>query len=281
MEVSHQLLCGRVNIKRVGSASKPMESLSESSLQSLSTAVGMEGTGKVFATPRFYNLIIATLATSIRSFTNVRFHGLDRIPSRGPVIVLCNHISNLDPIFMTQAARRPIHFLSKKENFVNPLKRFVMTSTGQIETYRQTGAIDALARAVDVLDAGLPLGIFPEGTRSRNTEPPFLQKGRTGAARLAARFPHVPVVPMVMIGTREMMEPGKKSIRLWKRVEVNVDEPITFGQWACNPLGGGISDDEVSRIVSLDEEMRREEMSGLFRRFTDQMIETMRQMGAP
>ena len=258
-----------------------MEPLSESSLQSLSTAVEIEGTGREFATPRFYNLIIATLATSIRSFTDVRFHGLSRIPRRGPAIVLCNHISNLDPIFMTQAARRPIHFLSKKENFVNPLKRFIMTSTGQIETYRQTGAVDGLARAVDVLDAGLPLGIFPEGTRSRNAEPPFLQRGKTGAARLAARFPHVPVVPMVMIGTREMMEPRKKTIRPWKRVEVNVDEPINFGQWACEPQGGGMSDDEVARVVNLDEERRREEMSKLYRRFTNQLIETMRQMGAP
>ena len=255
--------------------------LSEPYLQSLSASVGMEGTGREFSTPLFYNLVIATLATSIRSFTDVRFHGLARIPRRGPAIVLCNHISNLDPIFMTQAARRPIHFLSKKENFVNPLKRFVMTSTGQIETYRQTGAVDALARAVDVLDAGLPLGIFPEGTRSRNPRPPYLQRGKTGAARLAARFPHVPVVPMVIIGTREMMEPGKMGIWPWKKVEVNIDEPITFGQWARDPEGGGLSDEEVTRIAGLEDEVRREEMSGLYRKFTDQLIETMRLMGAP
>ena len=258
-----------------------MEALSESSLQSLSGAVGMEGTERNFSTPRFYNFLIAVLATSIRSFTDVRFHGLARIPRRGPAIVLCNHISNLDGIFVTQAARRPIHFLSKKENFVNPLKRFVMTSTGQIETYRQTGAVDALARAVDALDAGVPLGIFPEGTRSRNPESPFLQRGKTGAARLAARFPHVPVVPMVIIGTREMMEPGKMGIWPWKRVEVNIDEPLTFAQWASDPMGGGLSDEEVARIAGLEDEGRREEMGGLYRRFTDQLIETMRQMGAP
>ncbi|MCS5530203.1 MAG: hypothetical protein NZ732_05670, partial [Candidatus Poseidoniales archaeon] len=70
-----------------------MEALSESSLQSLSGAVGMEGTGRDFSTPKFYNFLIAVLATSIRSFTDVRFHGLARIPRRGPAIVLCNHIS--------------------------------------------------------------------------------------------------------------------------------------------------------------------------------------------
>ena len=63
-------------------AHQPMEALSESSLQSLSGAVGMEGTGRDFSTPKFYNFLIAVLATSIRSFTDVRFHGLAIIPRR-------------------------------------------------------------------------------------------------------------------------------------------------------------------------------------------------------
>ena len=253
-----------------------MSGLSQESLDSLSTAVSLEGTGAPFRSPTLYQLVIALLATSIRSFTDVRFRGLSRIPRKGPVIVVSNHISNLDPIFMVQAARRPIHFLSKKENFEKPLKRFVMTSTGQIETYRQTGARDALARAVDVLDAGLALGIFPEGTRSRRQQPPYLQEGKTGIARLAARFPDVPVVTMVMIGTQNMMRPGSKIIRLWKRVEVKIDEPITFAQWAASQQGGGLTDGDMDRLSE-----SKEEMGELYRRFTDQLMETMRLMGAP
>jgi len=177
---------------------------------------------------------------------------------------------------MVQAARRPIHFLSKKENFEKPLKRFVMTSTGQIETYRQTGARDALSRAVDVLDAGLALGIYPEGTRSRRREPPYLQEGKTGIARLAARFPNVPIVTMVMDGTQNMMKPGSKMIRPWKRIEVKIDEPISFAQWATSELGGGLSDGDMIGLCESEEEMGK-----LYRRFTDQLIETMRLMGAP
>ena len=90
-----------------------MSALSTESLVSISTAVKMEGTGAPFRSPAVYQFVIAVLATSIRSFTDVRFHGLSRIPRYGPVIVVSNHISNLDPIFMVQAARRPIHFLSK------------------------------------------------------------------------------------------------------------------------------------------------------------------------
>lgn len=253
-----------------------MSELSAESLDSLSAAVNLEGTGKEFRSPALYQLVIAVLATSIRSLTDVRFHGLSRIPRNGPVIVVSNHISNLDPIFMVQAARRPIHFLSKKENFEKPLKRFVMTSTGQIETYRQTGARDALSRAVDVLDAGLALGIYPEGTRSRRREPPYLQEGKTGIARLAARFPNVPIVTMVMDGTQNMMKPGNKMIRPWKRIEVKIDEPISFAQWATSEQGGGLSDGDVMSLCESEEEMGK-----LYRRFTDQLIETMRLMGAP
>ncbi len=271
----HKLLLpsNTINILETG---HNVSELSPESLDSLSAAVNLEGTGEQFRSPPLYQLVIAALATSIRSFTDVRFHGLSRIPRKGPVIVVSNHISNLDPIFMVQAARRPIHFLSKKENFESPIKRFVMTSTGQIETYRQTGARDALARAVDVLNVGLALGIYPEGTRSRRREPPYLQEGKTGIARLAARFPNVPVVTMVMIGTQNMMSPGSKIIRPWKRVEVKIDEPITFAQWAASEQGGGLSDGDMERLSESEEEM-----GALYRRFTDQLIETMRLMGAP
>ena len=57
-----------------------------------------------------------------------------------------------------------------------------------IETIRSEGGKDALSRAHDVLTSGFALGIFPEGTRSRNERAPFLQKGKTGVARLAASF---------------------------------------------------------------------------------------------
>ena len=58
--------------------------------------------------------------------------------------------------------------------------------------------------------------------------PPFLQKGKTGIARLAARFPHASVVPICIRGARKFMEPGKARIRLFTPIEVEFGEPITF-----------------------------------------------------
>ena len=81
---------------------------------------------------------------------------------------------------------------------------------------------------------------------------------------------------MVMVGTQNMMSPGSKMIRLWERVEVRIDEPINFAQWAASEQGGGLSDGDIGRLSDSEDEM-----SSMYRRFTDQLIETMRQMGAP
>jgi 1-acyl-sn-glycerol-3-phosphate acyltransferase len=258
-----------------------MEKLSGSSLETISGSVGLEGTGESFKTPILYKFCEAFVPVLLRSVTNVHFRGLENIPREGAAIFSGNHLSNLDPFIKIIAAQRPIHYLAKEAHFQRQPHRFVMVSTGQIETFRETGAKDALARAVDVLGSGGCLGIFPEGTRSRKPNPPFLQDGKTGVARLAARFPNIPVVPLTIIGSRNCMPPGSKLPRPWKRVEVIVDVPITFADWAAHSDGGGLSDDNVASIAGLSYEARDAAMRKLYRGFTDQIIGTMRQRGAP
>jgi 1-acyl-sn-glycerol-3-phosphate acyltransferase len=258
-----------------------MGKLSQTSLDAISRSVELEGTGEPFKTPILYKFCEAFVPVLLRSVTNVHFRGLEKIPREGAAIFSGNHLSNLDPFIKIIAAQRPIHYLAKEAHFQRQPHRFVMISTGQIETFRETGAKDALARAVDVLGSGGCLGVFPEGTRSRRTEPPFLQEGKTGVARLAAKFPHIPVIPMTIIGSRDFMPPGAKFPSLWKRVEVIVDDPITFGDWAAHTDGGGINDDDVASMVGLSDEVRNDAMRRLYRSFTDQIIETMRARGAP
>ena len=157
-----------------------------------------------------------------------------------------------------------------------------MISTGQIETFREHGGRDALARAVDVIQSGRCLGIFPEGTRSRRETPPLLQPAKTGFARLAARFPNVPVVPVTMsIGARDFMPPGSKFPKPWKRIELIVDDPITFADWAQHPEGGGIDDNWVEEMADQGVSQRQDSMRSLYRKFADQFIGTQKMRGAP
>ena len=258
-----------------------MGSLSESSLETISSLVGIEGTDELFSTPMIYRFLEGFVPTLLRTVTNVYYKGLHKIPREGPAIFSANHVSNLDPFIKIISAQRPIHFLAKEGHFQKQPHRFVMISTGQIETFRETGGKDALARAVDVLDSDGCLGVFPEGTRSRKVESPYLQRGKTGVARLAAKFPHIPVVPIALMGSREFMPPGSIFPRLWKRVDVVIDDPITFAEWASHADGGRLSNEKVDSIMKMDKEVRDEEMRKIYRCFTDQLIETLRVRGAP
>ena len=143
-----------------------------------------------------------------------------------------NHLSHVDPIAVIAAARRTTHYLAKDGHFSNPMTRFVMRATGQIETHREAGGSDAVASAASILNNGKALGIFPEGTRSKRKEAPFLLPGKTGVARLAAAYPHAVVVPIALVGTRDIMQPQHhKWPRLYRRFDVNAGEGVAWLQW--------------------------------------------------
>jgi len=255
--------------------------LSDSSLTSISELVNLSGTGKVFSTPWIYNLLLFILPAPFRALTNIHYHGLEKIPKKESMIFVANHTSHVDPFVKIIAARRPVHYLAKQEHFESQATKLLMKSTGQIETTRENGAKDALSRAVDVLDSGAAIGIFPEGTRSRNEKAPYLQKGKTGVARLAARFPNSPIVPLSINGARGFMKPGSLIIRPWKRIDIYIGTPITFAEWAVSPLGGNLNDEKIKKLLLEDEQVRINEMRRIFRKLTDQIIETLRLNGAP
>jgi 1-acyl-sn-glycerol-3-phosphate acyltransferase len=104
------------------------------------------------------------------------------------------------------------------------------TSLGHVPVERADtrAAASVIDVGVDVLRQGNALGIFPEGTRSPDGR---THKFRTGVARLALRS-GAPVIPVGLIGTREVQPPGE---RRWHRahVEVHFGEPVSFGHRAA------------------------------------------------
>ena len=260
---------------------KTMESGLEEKLKEFSELIKIEDTGEDFKTPIFYKFLVKYIRIIGRSLTRVNYTGIEKVPKKGPVIVIGNHISNIDPIVKIMGIGRPVHYLAKEGHFTKEPNRTIMRATGQIETFRDTGARDALARAADVLNSGLCLGLFPEGTRSRNSEAPFLQKGKTGVARLSASFPDVPVLPMALIGTREVMKPGDNAIRFWKKINVNIDDPITFNQWLLNKSGGNMDNNKIKEMIKLNHADREVEMKKIYRKFTDQVMKNLEDLGAP
>jgi len=255
--------------------------LSNGSLNSISELVGLSGSGNKFSTPWMYKFLLFTLPAPFRIITNIHYHGLERIPKKNPVIFVANHTSHVDPFVKIIAANRPVHYLAKQEHFKSPATKLLMESTGQIETVREEGAGRALSKAIDVLNSGTSLGIFPEGTRSRKNEAPFLQKGKTGVARLAASFPETPIITMSIVGARDFMRPGSLIIKPWKRIDVFINKPITFAEWLDDPDGGNLNNEDVAKLLLKDDNQKIDEMKKIFRKFTDQIIEILRINGAP
>ncbi len=222
------------------------------------------------------------LSPLLRPLLRWRIHGAENIPRRGATILAANHLSHVDPIAVIAAARRTTHYLAKDGHFSNPLTSFVMRATGQIETHREAGASDALASAANILNHGCALGIFPEGTRSKRTEAPFLLPGKTGVARLAAAHPKAVVVPLALVGTREVMQPQHdKFPRLWRRFDVNAARGVTWIEWLASEGGGNRTASSLRELAASDEHKIRAELSGLYRRFTDQLMGTLAASGAP
>ena len=225
-----------------------------------------------------YGFMRWTLAPLFRMILRVKIRGIGNVPKSGPTILAANHLSHVDPLVVILASRRRTHYLAKDGHFRNFALRSFMRATGQIETNRETGGAEALSSAAVVLHARRALGIFPEGTRSKRTEAPFLLPGKTGIARLAASYPDVPVVPIGLTGTREFMTPSKHKLpRLWKKVGISYGKPVTWWEW----LEKNSSASELQVLADKEDHEVKAALSSMYRQFTDEFMDRIKGQGAP
>jgi 1-acyl-sn-glycerol-3-phosphate acyltransferase len=161
----------------------------------------------------------------------LRYRHMDRLPLDGPMIIVVNHVSHVDPFlvakFVLDAARTP-RFLAKESIFEVPAVGPAMRAMGHIPVKRgTTDARQSLAAAVACLDAGGVIVLHPEGTVTRDPQW-WPMAGKTGAARLASLVPDVPVIPIVQWGVQEQVNLYQKRFKLIPRPRhvMSVGEPI-------------------------------------------------------
>src|SRR3954452_1266993 len=181
-----------------------------------------------------YQTLEQTLAPALSAVYRPLVTGVEHVPATGPVIFAANHQSFADEFFVPLAARRQVFFFAKAEYFTTPgIRGKAMAAffhgMGQVPVERADtrSAAAVIDIGMEVLDDGRALGIFPEGTRSPDGR---LYKFRTGVARIAIRS-GAPVVPVGLVGTREVQPPGS---RRWHRAPVGVHfgAPLHFGDRA-------------------------------------------------
>lgn len=195
-----------------------------------------------------------------------RIEGRANVPKDGPIIVASNHLSFIDSIAIPVAAPRRVHFLAKSSYFEGTsLKgRFVasfMRAVGAIPVRRGAGqaALDALDEQRKLLDRGLAVALYPEGTRSTDGR---LYKGRTGVAFLALQT-GAKVVPVGVIGTDKAMPVGASMPKIGARVTIRFGEPLDLSHHGAANSGRarrGATDEIMAAIHALSEQ----ELAGVY-----------------
>lgn len=126
---------------------------------------------------------------------SLHYEGRKQIPKDTAVIYAANHRSYADPPLVGAGARGKLAFMAKEELFKNKLFAALIRSLGAFPVARGKGDTGVIDTAVERLEAGRSLMIFPEGTRSKDGK---VQKGHAGAALIAARSGK-PVVPVGVV----------------------------------------------------------------------------------
>ncbi|MBR7832184.1 1-acyl-sn-glycerol-3-phosphate acyltransferase [Actinospica durhamensis] len=159
--------------------------------------------------------------------------GVEHIPAEGPVLLVANHQSFSDSIFMPLLTPRPVKFLAKAEYFTGGgikgrLSAGFFRGVGSIPIDRSgaRAADAALNTALRLLEEGQIVGLYPEGTRSPDGR---LFKGRTGAARIALTA-GCPVLPCAIEGTERVQPTGSVLPRV-HRVTVTFGPALDFSRY--------------------------------------------------
>jgi 1-acyl-sn-glycerol-3-phosphate acyltransferase len=182
----------------------------------------------------FYWVVKAVLGPFLRVIFRPWAEGTDNVPPEGPAIIASNHLSFSDHFFAPLPLPRQVVFLAKSEYFTGRgLKGLVSKAfvggVGGIPVDRSGGEASdrALRTGLRVLANGELLGIYPEGTRTPDGR---LYRGKTGVARLALEA-RAPVIPCAMVGTFELLPPGKIIPRLRIRPGVRFGAPLDFSRY--------------------------------------------------
>ena len=145
--------------------------------------------------------------------------GRQNLPKSGPYILASNHISYFDPPFVGSTTGREMYFFAKKELFDNKLIGAILTKLNARPVRRGIFDRGAIEAAIQILESGNRLVVFPEGTRSLTDD--FLRP-KPGVGLIASQA-KIPIVPVYILGSNSLW----KSLLGSAKLKISIGEPLT------------------------------------------------------
>lgn len=156
----------------------------------------------------FYNIVRNIVLLVYKVFYNLSFEGLENIDNSKPYIYASNHRSYADPVLITIPVKRKFSYMAKEELFKNPLFRALIKSFDAFPVVRGKGDMKVIDTAIEKLQSGRNLVIFPEGTRSKDGK---VGKGKTGVALIASKS-NSDVIPVGIVFEGEKLHFRSKVV---------------------------------------------------------------------
>jgi len=191
----------------------------------------------------------ALTSTVVRLLCRVDSTQIDRVPERGPLIMITNHVSMLEiPVLRSRLRPRPVSGLAKAEAWDNRLIGWMLDQWGAIPVRRGESDMGALRRCIETLKQDRILAIAPEGTRSGDGR---LRRGRPGVVTIALKS-GAPLLPVAFYGGEKL----KENLTRLRRTpfHVVVGNPFYIdagGQRIVRDVRQRITDEVMYRLAAL------------------------------
>lgn len=170
----------------------------------------------------FYKIVRWIVACGSAAAYRVRIKGRDLLPATGGYVLAPSHRSMMDIPFAAWISTRPLRYMGKASLFEIPVLGWFFRTLGGFEVSRDGTDRKALRDSMEMLQNGEILLVYPEGTRQHGPKIAALQPG---AAYLALRA-GVPIVPVGIAGSEEILRDHESKMPRFKRVGIVVGEPI-------------------------------------------------------
>ena len=191
----------------------------------------------------FYVVVRNICKAAMKLFYRVEHINSENIPTEGGVLFCSNHTSNLDPVMLGITNRREFSFMAKESLIKIPLLGIIIKNLGVIPVKRNSNDILAIKKAIEALNGGKAIMIFPEGTRHKDG---VIRDAKDGAALLIKKT-GTTVVPCALT-----------KHRLFKKSKVIFGKPLDMSEYKDSKDLKLITNKVMDEVKKLYEELNNE-----------------------